>query len=101
MGIGAVVYGRYVKKLSKSYLDELAKSTAFAQERISNIRTVRLFSAEKKEVKNYEDKIEHVFNSGRQLGIARGVFYSAVNFGANMSMIAVLALGQYFKTMYF
>ncbi|KAG2381875.1 hypothetical protein C9374_005667 [Naegleria lovaniensis] len=95
LGIGAVIYGKYVKKLSKNYLDELAKSTAFAQERISNIRTVRLFSAEKKEVKNYEDKIDHVFKSGRQLGIARGVFYSAVNFGANMSMLAVLALGGF------
>nr|CAG4710072.1 unnamed protein product [Naegleria fowleri] len=95
LGIGAVVYGKYVKKLSKNYLDELAKATAFAQERISNIRTVRLFSAEKKEVKNYEEKIDHVFKSGRQLGIARGVFYSAVNFGANMSMLAVLALGGF------
>ena len=68
LGIGAVIYGRYVKKLSKNYLDELAKSTAFAQERLSNIRTVRLFSAEKKESNNYDDKIEHVFKYGRKEG---------------------------------
>ena len=93
LGIGAVVYGKYVKKLSKNYLDQLAQSTAFAQERISNIRTVRLFSAEKKEVNNYDDKISEVFESGKKLGKARGIFYSAVNFGANMSMLAVLGLG--------
>ncbi|KAL9647757.1 hypothetical protein ABK040_015245 [Willaertia magna] len=93
LGISAVIYGKYVKKLSRNYLDELAKSTAFAQERISNIRTVRQFSAEEKESLIYNDKISKVYDSGIKMGRARGLFYSFVTFASNMSMLGVLYLG--------
>jgi len=44
----AVVYGRFVRKITRSVQDSLAASNQVAEERISNIRTVKAFSQEKK-----------------------------------------------------
>ena len=47
--IGAVTYGRYVRKLSKTYQDALGKAGETAGEAFSCIRTVRSFSREDRE----------------------------------------------------
>ena len=43
MAIGATIYGRYVKSLSKDVQARLAETSEKAEERISHIRTVKLF----------------------------------------------------------
>jgi ABC-type multidrug transport system fused ATPase/permease subunit len=56
VGIGAVLYGRYLKKFSKKVQDELAKSSEVADERFNNIRSVRSFAQEGREIAKYEGK---------------------------------------------
>ena len=46
----AVFYGRFVRKLAKDTTDSSAELTKFAEEKISNVRTVRAFSQEPVEV---------------------------------------------------
>ncbi|KAH6573503.1 hypothetical protein BASA60_005974 [Batrachochytrium salamandrivorans] len=50
VALGAVFYGRFVRKLSRQTTDSTAEITKFAEEKISNIRTVRAFSQEGKEI---------------------------------------------------
>jgi len=57
VALGAVFYGRRVRKLSREAQDALAKSSDVAVESMSGIRTVRSFAAEKKEVLRYESAI--------------------------------------------
>jgi len=51
VAMGAAVYGRYIKKLSRQTQDALSSATKVAEEKISNIRTVRAFAQEEKEQK--------------------------------------------------
>jgi ABC-type multidrug transport system fused ATPase/permease subunit len=53
VGVGAVIYGRYVKKFSKQIQDELAKSSEVADERFNNVRTVKSFVQENRELNKY------------------------------------------------
>jgi ABC-type multidrug transport system fused ATPase/permease subunit len=50
----AVIYGRWIKEISKKYQDALAESSDTANEAISNIRTVRSFAKEEFEISRYE-----------------------------------------------
>ncbi len=64
VAIGGVVYGRfdissvimfrYIKRFSKRQQNALAVSSEVADERISNIRTVRSFAQEAREVIRYD-----------------------------------------------
>ena len=47
----------YVRKISKTYSDNLASATNVASESISNIRTTRAFAAEDVELSRYTSHI--------------------------------------------
>lgn len=74
----SIVYGRYVRGLSKSVQDSLAQATQVAEERISNIRTVRAFGQEEKEFLRYNDRIDHAMMLGYKESMARGIFMGVV-----------------------
>jgi len=74
----AVVYGRYVRKITKQVQDSLAGATQVAEERISNIRTVRAFSQEGFENKRYQDQIATVLSLARKEAMAQAIFFGMV-----------------------
>lgn len=76
--LGAILYGRFVRRISKEYMDALAASTATASEKLGQIRTVKLFTAEKREMQVYHDQIEHTFELGKKVALSRGLFYAGV-----------------------
>jgi ABC-type multidrug transport system fused ATPase/permease subunit len=53
----AVHYGRRVRNLSKASQQALADATDVAQESLSSIRTVRAFTAERKEAKRFAEAV--------------------------------------------
>ena len=65
--------GRMVKSLQKNYQDKLALASSVAEESISNIRTVRIFSNENKMVSSYGKDINQSFLLGRKLAAVMGV----------------------------
>lgn len=76
----AVIYGKYVRKLAKITTDAAAELTNFAEEKLGNIRTVRAFSKETTEIRNYNQKSDIVYDLGIKEGIASALFYSSVIF---------------------
>lgn len=50
-----------------------------AEERISNIRTVKSFSQENMEIQRYADKMQNVFEIAKKEAWARGIFYGLVS----------------------
>lgn len=74
----AVLYGRYVRKISKNVQDVLADASQVSEEKISNIRTVRTFGQENKEVDLYKSKIDNVLTMGYKESKARAFFYGMV-----------------------
>jgi len=51
--LGGWFYGKWVKRLSRSVQDLLSKVAQFAEERISNVRTVKAFTKEDLELNHY------------------------------------------------
>lgn len=59
--------------------DSLAASNQVAEERISNIRTVKAFSQEKREIFRYEEKMKEVLQLSVKESLMRGLFFAMVN----------------------
>ncbi|CAL8111742.1 unnamed protein product [Orchesella dallaii] len=89
----AVVYGRYVRKITQKVQDSLASATQVAEERIANIRTVRAFSQETLENQAYESKILDVLKLSYKEALARGVFFGMTGLSGNFIILSVLYYG--------
>lgn len=75
----AVIYGRYLRSISKRTQDSLAEATQLAEERISNMRTVRAFGKELTEVAKYTEKANYVLHLAKQEAVLRAGFFGAVS----------------------
>ncbi|MFT7805643.1 ATP-binding cassette sub-family B member 10, mitochondrial [Arapaima gigas] len=89
----AVVYGRYLRSISKRTQDALAEATQLAEERIGNLRTVRAFGKELNEVVKYVEKINYVFGLAKKEAVMQAGFYGLTGLSGNMMVLAVLYKG--------
>lgn len=58
--------------------DSLAASNQVAEEKIANIRTVKAFSQEKREMSRYGEKMNEVLQLSIKESLMRGLFFSMV-----------------------
>ena len=79
VAILAVFFGRYLRGISRGVQDSLASATSVAEERIANIRTVKTFSQEPREMDSYANSIKHVLTLSYSEAKARAVFYGLVS----------------------
>ncbi|ETM42686.1 hypothetical protein L914_11716 [Phytophthora nicotianae] len=93
IAIGAVSYGRYVKKLTTKVQTQLSEATEVAEEKLSNIRVVRWFAKEPHEVETHRGKVDEVLALARKRSLASATFFGGVDFGVKMSMLGVLGYG--------
>ena len=63
VGVGAVLYGRYVKRLSKAAQAALGEAVGSAGERLSSIRTVKLCNGELREQETFDRQVKDVYVS--------------------------------------
>lgn len=78
VSIIAVIYGRFVRGITRQLQDTLAETSELAEEKISNIKTVKAFSKEAQECKAYAAKIENVLKLAYKESLAVGSFYGMV-----------------------
>jgi ABC transporter fused permease/ATP-binding protein len=86
VAMGAVIYGRRVRRLAKEVQDALAAAGEVAEEAISSLRTVRSFDAEGREVERYGAAVRRAFEAARRriragsafMGSAAGAGYAAI-----------------------
>lgn len=90
ISIGAVLYGRTLRTISKDTTDASANLTKLAEERISNIRTVRAFSQESREIVSYQNSAKRVLDLGMKEAYASGIFFGAVS--TCLSRLALLEI---------
>ncbi|KAK9762408.1 ATP-binding cassette permease mdl1, variant 2 [Basidiobolus ranarum] len=91
--VGAAMYGRRVKKLSRSTQDALSDINVTAEERISNIRTVRAFTKEEVEAQFYESQVNSILKLAKKEAYASGIFYGVAGMSGNLTVLAVLSMG--------
>ncbi|XP_071068653.1 ATP-binding cassette sub-family B member 10, mitochondrial isoform X2 [Dasypus novemcinctus] len=93
LSILAVIYGRYLRKLTKVTQDSLAQATQLAEESIGNIRTVRAFGKEMIEIEKYTSKVGYVMHLARKEALARAGFFGATGLSGNLIVLSVLYKG--------
>jgi ABC transporter fused permease/ATP-binding protein len=91
--LGAVAYGRRVRKLSRDVQDALARGSEIAEETLAGIRTVRAFAAETTEIRRYGDAVFESFRLARRLAGMAGVFTGVASFAAYGAAALVLWYG--------
>lgn len=89
----AVVYGRYLRSISKKTQDSLAQATQLAEERIGNIRTVRAFGKELSEVHTYSQKTDRVLSLAKKEAVLRAGFFGVTGLSGNIMILSVLYKG--------
>lgn len=62
IAVAAIFYGKFVSKISKRTVEATAALTKLSEEKISQIRTVKSFAQEEKEVKFFKEKAETIYN---------------------------------------
>jgi ATP-binding cassette subfamily B protein len=93
VALGAVAYGRRVRRLSRDVQDALARAGEVAEEALAGIRTVRAFAAEKSEAKRYGDAIRRSFDLARRRIFFASLFMGVSTFAAFGSAALVLWYG--------
>jgi ATP-binding cassette subfamily B protein len=93
VAIGAVVFGRTVRSLSKRTQDALAAASSVAEETVGNIRTVRSFAREEQEVRRYGARVDEAFALGRKQAATYGAFQGFGAFAAGTAVSVVLWYG--------
>ncbi len=106
IAIGAVAYGRRVRKLSREVQDAVGEGGSIAEESLSNVRTVRAFAAEATERLRYEQAVERGFSlakrrtrlSGAFMGVATTAGFGAVAlvfwYGGHLVLEGRLSAGE-------
>uniref|UniRef100_A0A8C5X9Q4 ATP-binding cassette sub-family B member 10, mitochondrial n=1 Tax=Malurus cyaneus samueli TaxID=2593467 RepID=A0A8C5X9Q4_9PASS len=93
LAVLAVIYGRYLRKLTKMTQDSLAEATQLAEERIGNIRTVRAFGQEVAEMEKYTNKVDYVLQLAKKEALVRAGFFGATGLSGNLIVLSVLYKG--------
>ena len=80
MAVLAVVFGRFIRNLSKQAQDYAAKSNSIIEETLSGISNVKAFTFEQFSVSNYGKRTKEIRNLNVKSGIWRGLFVSFIIF---------------------
>jgi ABC-type multidrug transport system fused ATPase/permease subunit len=94
MMILAVLFGRYIRKLSKDTQKEVAKSNTIVEETLQGIQSVKTYTNEYYEIDRYKQKTLEIARIGMKSGKYRGAFSSFMILGLFGAMVAVIWRGS-------
>ncbi|MBS1772190.1 MAG: ATP-binding cassette domain-containing protein [Bacteroidetes bacterium] len=90
----ALVFSKYIRKMSKNTQDQLADSNIIVQESLQGISNVKAFSNEGFEIKRYSKSISDVVKLAIKSGQLRGLFISFMLF----SVFGIIVLLVWYAT---
>lgn len=76
----AVIFGRYIRRLSKQVQDAIAESNTIVEETLQGITNVKAFANEFFEILRYGKVTSHIRDLAVKGGKARGAFFSFIIF---------------------
>ncbi|MCI0920829.1 ABC transporter ATP-binding protein [Sphingobacterium rhinopitheci] len=91
--VTAIVFGKYIRKLSKQTQDQLADSNSIVQETLLGITNVKAFVNEYYESQRYSKKLDNVVTLAVKGATFRGIFASFIIFCIFGAVITVIWYG--------
>jgi ABC transporter fused permease/ATP-binding protein len=92
--IAAVVFGRFIRKLSREAQDKLAESNTVVQETLQGISNVKAFVNESYEANRYQGILNQVVKIALRGGTFRGIFASFIIFCLFGAVVGVIWYGS-------
>jgi ABC-type multidrug transport system fused ATPase/permease subunit len=89
-----VLFGRYIRKLSKQAQKQVADSNVIVEETLQGIQSVKAFTNEFFEMLRYKKKTVEIAQTGIKNGKLRGAFSSFTILGLFGAMVAVIWKGS-------
>ncbi|EPQ55212.1 hypothetical protein GLOTRDRAFT_138835 [Gloeophyllum trabeum ATCC 11539] len=93
VSLGAVFYGRYLKRLSNQTQEALGEMTKVAQEALSALRTVQAFNAAPQEEQKFHQRVLDVLGLQRREAVASAIFFGSTGWSGNVTLLALLGYG--------
>jgi ABC-type multidrug transport system fused ATPase/permease subunit len=112
VSIGAVIYGRYLRKLSNQTQEALGDMSKVsrplftcspelhpcfrqtAEEKLNAFKTVAAFNAQTLEGTRFSHKVDKVFQLAKKEAIASGIFFGGSGLTGNLTMLCLLGYGM-------
>ena len=88
-----IFFKKFFRKLSKQYQNSIAEASGMASELFGNIRVVKSFSTERKEIKKYSEKINHSYNLAYKNCFIHGFFTLLLSLCGYLAILFVLGIG--------
>lgn len=89
-----VLFGRYIRKLSKQAQNQVAESNTIVEETLQGIQSVKAFTNEFFEMARYRLKTKEIAYTGIRNGKLRGAFSASTILGLFGAMVAVIWKGS-------
>jgi ABC-type multidrug transport system fused ATPase/permease subunit len=89
----ALIFGRFIRKLSKETQEHLSGTNVIVEETLQAIREVKAFTNELREIGRYGEKMSHVVSVALRTAIFRGGFISFIIFALFGTIVAVIWYG--------
>ncbi|KAK4199886.1 P-loop containing nucleoside triphosphate hydrolase protein [Triangularia verruculosa] len=93
IGVGAVLYGRSIRNLSRQIQKNVGSLMKIAEERLGNIKTSQAFVGEVQEIGRYSTQVKKIFALGRREAIVSATFFASTSWAGNMTILAMLIVG--------
>jgi len=91
--VTAVLFGRFIRNISRQAQDKLAESNTIVEETLQGIASVKAFVNEAYEASRYGKNIREVANIAIKGAKYRGLFASFIVFGMFGAIVTVIAYG--------
>ncbi|MGB3617082.1 MAG: ABC transporter transmembrane domain-containing protein, partial [Catalinimonas sp.] len=91
--VGAIGFGRYIRRLSKRVQDDLAAANTVAEETLQAVQVVKSFTNERWEIARYGGALQRVVRNALHAARFRGLFASFVIFAIFGGIVLVLWWG--------
>ncbi|KAL2097815.1 hypothetical protein ACEWY4_007022 [Coilia grayii] len=92
VGAGAVI-GSFLRRLSRKAQEQVSKATGVADEALGNVRTVRAFAMEDRELQLYSVEVEKSREMNETLGCGIAVFQGISNIVLNCIVLGTIFAG--------
>lgn len=93
IALGAFVYGRTIRNLSRQIQKNVGILMKIAEERLGNIKTSQAFAGEVQEMARYSKQVRKIFALGRRDAVVSGTFFASTSWAGNMTILAMLIVG--------
>ncbi len=93
VGVAAVIFGKFIRKYSKTVQDKVAESQVVVEETMQGISIVKAFANEWYEIDRYKQRIKEVVKIGIKGGQFRGYFASFIIVCLFGTIVAVVWYG--------